>query len=583
MRRYGTVAGGLLWASVLALVPLTAGAQDLDPTVRVSRAYEGKLLEVHKPYYRMSVPDSVERFDLTFDYSVFELPYRGTDAFEPYMLDLKPEKQAVSERTLLVRAGAGYSLHPVADVIWSPSFRGPFRMSVYATHRSYVGKYRAVGFPGFAGSSLSWTGEKYSGYDMETHAGVNGRADWNGGYFSFDIGYDGIAGRDTLLRRNYDAFRVGLRAASQKGQSKHFLYDVRLDYLFGEDKLHYLPDMEYLAEHGLVLDATIGPMLSGDHGILLDTDLDFSSYRGCLSSYAGDFSLTPRYVFDRGRWNLDLGVRLSVLFANDATEGLPVKMHGKGGQFVYPAVHASFEAIRSYMAIFADVTGGNDINTYSGQLFRNRRFAPHFAGSAYPLIDNSVERVTAALGLRGNIASRFGYSLKAGYSNFASALLDAVTLAPDTDGYRAMPSVAYAGYQMFFTGLDCEWHSEDVKAQASFMYRATDLSAANVFAPAPYTASLDVEYNWKKRIYAGIHGDFSSGRHAVSDMSQGELQLTSLRIPWYLDLGLSFEYRFSRRLSFWVYGGNLLNMTIQKVPLYAMSGASITAGVVFSL
>lgn len=74
MRRYGTVAGGLLWASVLALVPLTAGAQDLDPTVRVSRAYEGKLLEVHKPYYRMSVPDSVERFDLTFDYSVFELP-----------------------------------------------------------------------------------------------------------------------------------------------------------------------------------------------------------------------------------------------------------------------------------------------------------------------------------------------------------------------------------------------------------------------------------------------------------------------------------------------------------------------------
>ena len=32
-----------------ALLPLHLAAQNLDPTVEVSRAYEGKLVEVHKP------------------------------------------------------------------------------------------------------------------------------------------------------------------------------------------------------------------------------------------------------------------------------------------------------------------------------------------------------------------------------------------------------------------------------------------------------------------------------------------------------------------------------------------------------
>ena len=52
-------------------------AQNLDPTVEVNRAYEGKLMEVHKPVLKMEVPDSVMQFDLDFDYSVFDRPHKG--------------------------------------------------------------------------------------------------------------------------------------------------------------------------------------------------------------------------------------------------------------------------------------------------------------------------------------------------------------------------------------------------------------------------------------------------------------------------------------------------------------------------
>ena len=57
----------------------------------------------------------------------------------------------------------------------------------------------------------------------------------------------------------------------------------------------------------------------------------------------------------------------------------------------------------------------------------------------------------------------------------------------------------------------------------------------------------------------------------------------AVRLPGYVDLGLSAEYRFNRRMSFWLYGGNLLNMTIQRTPLYAGSGIWFTAGFTFTL
>ena len=58
----------VLSLSALLMSASAAYSQDLDPTVVVDRAYEGKLIEVHKPALEMSVPDTVMRFDLDFDY-----------------------------------------------------------------------------------------------------------------------------------------------------------------------------------------------------------------------------------------------------------------------------------------------------------------------------------------------------------------------------------------------------------------------------------------------------------------------------------------------------------------------------------
>jgi hypothetical protein len=54
-------------------------------------------------------------------------------------------------------------------------------------------------------------------------------------------------------------------------------------------------------------------------------------------------------------------------------------------------------------------------------------------------------------------------------------------------------------------------------------------------------------------------------------------------IPGYADLGVYFEYAASHILSVWARGGNLLNMTIQRNPIYAEKGINFTVGVCLNL
>ena len=79
----------------------SAHAQELDPTVVVNRTYEGQLVDVNKPSFNMMVPDSVTRFDLDFDYTVFEKPYRGSYEFNPYLLKMQPSSAAQKLRQML--------------------------------------------------------------------------------------------------------------------------------------------------------------------------------------------------------------------------------------------------------------------------------------------------------------------------------------------------------------------------------------------------------------------------------------------------------------------------------------------------
>ena len=279
------------------------------------------------------------------------------------------------------------------------------------------------------------------------------------------------------------------------------------------------------------------------------------------------------------------------------------QMHSARGQFVYPDIEIGFDAIRNYLNIYLRADGGEDINRYSDLLSRNRfssiLFAHNYAG--LPLMDNTIKRIDARLGLKGNIGSRFMYDLYGGYARYHNMLMDAVLVNPFAGAVTPepgagmpvslaaplLPAVAYGACNFFYADFRFGWHSQDVTVDGVLSYRHTDLGRTMTpgFSPAPFSADVDVVYNWKKRIFVGLHCDAALARdgYALSLDASSAVSPLAVRLPGYADLGISAEYRFNRKASFWLYGGNLLDMTIQRTPLYCESGIYFTAGITLRL
>lgn len=565
-----------IFVAILAGVSFAnlAVAQDLDPTVVVNSKYEGKLVNMNKPSFEMAMPDSLTRFDLDFDYLVFHQPYKASGASSPYVLTMKPASMAPESAKLYLNAGAGYTLHPTLDFVWSPIRGRKFMLDVYADHRSYVGNYRSFDLKG---------GKDYwSGYDLKSRGGVDGRVELSSLSVGFDVSYYGLASKDLSKTRMYDALDVKVGVSLKPKNASYFKYDVLAAYRFAEDKLQYFNSgRDYLGEHLIDVDATLGQVLGGGHQLLMDVGCDVAIY---APSAVSQLSFVPRYVLTRERWGIDAGIRVSKIIRPKNSQGL----FAKRGQVVYPDVKAYFSAIPDAMRLYVIAGGGNKLNTYASLLDRNHHVDPYYGISVDGLMNVTVERVSASVGIEGRIGSVFSYDLHAGYVNFASDALDAVVLTTDpaTGGDMYLPGFGYGAYQKCFASADWRLMSDDIRFDGKVQYTyAWGLnSPGGLFMPAAVTGDLSFEYNWNKRIFAGVDCNFSTGRHGdVSVKIPGGSGLETAVIPGYVDLGVNCEYAVNRSFSVWARGGNLLNMTIQRNPLFAEKGINFTIGICLNL
>lgn len=548
-------------------------AQNLDPTVEVSRAYEGKLMEVHKPVMEMAVPDSVLKFDLDFDYSVFESPYRGSYEFNPYAMTMRPTVAQQKQKMFYLRAGAGYTLHPTLDLVFSPRSSKAFSMDVYAMNRSYIGEYRNLD------AQLQTVEGYWKGNDLMSKAGADFHFDWRRARLDFGAAYYGLHRKDTAATSGYNAMDVFARLSSKSSWPEHFLYDIGMKYRLAGDRMLSGTSESILREHVVDFDMKIGPVIRGVHNMRFDLGLALGAYSGAFDAGIGEFSFVPHYCFRKGVVDIDLGVRLSKLI----TDG-----EGSRGQLVYPDVTMKFCIAKDALILYIRAGGGNRINTYS-YLLEDNHHLNIASGLRYPFLDATVERVSLILGFEGRLSSKFGYNIRGGYVNYGNAMLAAVapmfTETADTfEGVGFTPAVGYAPYQKWFVALDWNLRTERVALDGGLEYVDSwgdafgQEAASGVFRPAAVTGDVAFEYNFKRRVFAGVDCRFSTSREAsVAGFYR------SCVLPAYADLGISAEYAVGSRFSVWLRGGNLLNMNIQRSPLYAEKGINFTAGICLNL
>lgn len=584
----------LVSAAMLMTAAVSFG-QNFNPTVEVTNTYQGNASEVHKPLLGMNVPDSLLRFDLDFDYEVFEKPYQGAYSFKPYMLNMRPAKDAWRGRKLYLKAGAGYTLHPRFEFVFSPEQSGPFQMSVYASHKSYFGNYHEIKPELQDGLyRMKKSGGKFGGYDALTSAGFDGRYNWDRTILSFGIGYYGLAAKDSVMSRSYNAFDFNARVRSNNDSESYFLYDIGLRGRVANDGLDYksfsFPDgvtVDKQNENWVLLDGLVGPVVNNSRSILVGFEAESASYSRFYDGNIGRVALIPSYRFKSGRWNLNLGVKLEFMFRNDADTLSFGKMGGGKGQIVYPDAHISF-AVGGNVALYADATGGSRLNTYSSQISENHHLNPSFlVAPVYelitPLVDNTVEKVNARIGVRGSAASSFQFDVNGGVGLYGNALMESGLF---TAGGDLVPALAYSDYNLIYANALVGLRTGRVKIDADFRYRGVsfpDNDALNLgFTLPKYSGGVRASYDISSRLYAGINVEAASWRDGKCASVASE-DILDVRVPGYVDLGVNCGYKFNRKWTLWLESGNLLCQTIQRTPFYAEKGPWVIAGISLNL
>ena len=578
------------------LMSYSASAQNLDPTVEVSRDYEGKLLVVHKPILDMAVPDSVYRFDLDFDYSVTDTPYKGAYEFVPYSVDMNLESDRSDENVLYLKAGAGYQLHPTLDFIWSPAFKGPFSLDVYGRNRSYLGNYSAINTPDYANEEVGRVDadsskEPWYGIDLASSAGVTGRYDWANSVFFFDVDYLNLLQSQKediygLRARLYNSAGVALGIAAKDPIAAGIDYTVGLKYKYSDDFLNDQVNKKAgHKSHDLGFGLDVESVLSGGHNLKIDSSFEMTDESGVFDVTAAALEFSPRYVIKGSRWAVEAGLRLSTVFETDGNSS----MYSHKEQVIYPDLRAEYLIFPKFLKTYATVGGGNKMNTYSSLVGENHRVNPYYGRGVWKLLDVTEEKINAEIGFEGHLATRFAYTLKGGYKVYGNAPLQ--TLYVPNPQYGYMPGLGYTSYHMAYASMDFLLDTEAVRVDGNLRFNGvpfvgtTFASRAGFIFPAPFTGDIAFMYDYNDRLYAGVDCEFSTARNgqAYRTISKEEANVYKVTVPGYADLGVSLEYRFRGDMSFWARGGNLLGMTIQRELLYAEKGPYFTAGICLNL
>lgn len=520
--------------AVLAALSFSAAAQNLNPEVRVTNDYMISQGEVSKLDLPMAVPDSLTHFDYHFDYSVSDSPYKGAYEFSPYAVTITPAFRPYDGRKLFLKAGAGFVFKPELDFVWAPLDTKKASLNVFASADGYWGNYRRIGLTSYE----SEAGEYTPGYDFAATAGLDGRFSLGGSDLRVQLGYDGFYNaHEAVAGGAYHSPWLQARFGSEAG--RWMAYDLVLTGRYISDMTEG-PDPLNAFELGFI--ARTAPGIKGwPVTPLLDLDVAANSWYTAVS-------IKPHATVNLGGFDIDAGVSV-----------------GYAGRFtIHPDVTVKYKIPAAGLELFAGAVGKDHHMQYSD--YKSRY---HFYSTQYG--DPSTIRETADffLGVSGHAGTSFQYKLDGGLRMLENAPFWAM------EG-GAGETLFFQPCNLWHASLKLSWSSENFAAEgkADFTKPLRELDPG-VFAPSMLTGGVEFGYNWLKRIYAGMSASGALRRTAVYNGAEKH-------IPGYVDLGVRGEYKFSRKLSFWLKGSNLLAQDIRISPMVSECAPAVVAGVILN-
>ena len=567
-------------SAVLLSLPLCAFSQNINPTVQVTNDYQGKIMEVHKGELPVSVADSLLKFDWNFDYTVTDNPYRGAYDFNPYLIDTTPEATPLKQSKLYLRAGAGYTFHPEASLVYTPLSTGKFGISVYDNFNGFSGDWSAFEINSGKDNKLSRITSK-SGHLYRNRLGVNGRVSLGKPELLFDAGTDLLRSDSFISGNSYDAF--DLKGSLNMNFSR---WDLGIDAGFrrGSNILStkYIDDFdmdESVLDLGLRIVHRYAPGRSFEFHPSMKSDFFYYyDYDGEVTN----FKLSALYRADFSRAHLHAGALVSFVMGS-VDEGMTFLGTGttkpSHGNILYPDFYADYVLVPQTLKVYASLTGGPEVDDL-GTVLDERPFVQPSRTSVF-FADVASTPYDAEMGVTGRIGAKVQYKFDLGYRKVKNELAERIESLD-----ACYPQMLRADYTLLHFDAQMGFTAERYEARWALTLQDAEFDpSVKVVALPNVKASGSFTYNWNKRIYAGVSASYMGRR--VQQYPQEEVPGAdcgyAVKVPGYLDLGLNAEFKYNQRLSFWLRSGNLLCQNVYQQVLFSQKSPWATLGLTFSL
>lgn len=631
MKRYNYYNATLLPVLLAAIMLSSAGKvqaqQKIDPTVEVEKEFDGKMTNIVKGALNSSIPDSLTSFNLNFNYSIFDKPYKDLYEFSPLPSAQLQGKVKEKYPVLMAKAGLGLPLMPFAAVTFQPELKEGNSLVLNASYDGYFGKNRiaAKGPDGKAGvlkegadgsdavtaatDAVLGTGIMY-GYNWK-RGWLRVGADYSNNFYTYygfsENSYmyekytkaadleDRKYMKDNLSHR-YNQAAISMRVGSSNGKEEYsrFSYNFGVLYRFTSDKVCgsiselFGMEQDKLGENYIKADGEISPANGRYNRFSIGINSENSIYSGLQEYKYGIYEITPQYSFEKGRFAFKAGVKLSGRYkSKDFTDD--------NHKYFFVKAGLQYNIVKEKLWFVANIDGGNHLNNYSTILEYNKWISPLAdikAGSTPFLVD---------AGLRGKAYGKLGYDISVKYA-VHKGLIQYVNAPSDNMKIWASNAVMaiYSDHNEFTAKGSVYWKSKRLDAGTEIRYtnwtdgkKGTFASGLKPFGYAPFAWKIYGTYNWLERIYVGIGAELRSATPISVEYGtppessywdeDSANEFTAIERDSVLDLNVNAKYVINNNFSVFVHGKNLLNAQIEYLPNYLEKGISFTAGVLVKL
>ena len=560
-----------------ALLPLRAQ----NATVEVSRPYDVNLDGIRKPAIPTSVDDSLQRFDVHFDYSIFNRPYKDLYDFTPYESIQLATVGANRTPFVYTRLGAQYAprekgIMPAGEIYLQTKPKNGFCSGLYGLHNSYFGK-------------LDPKGENpLKARKMQNTIGGDITYDWATGEMMLDVKYDADryrhkqleAGLPTAKHANNDV-TVSFNLNSAQKEANTVYYDVTMGYRNTWKDF----SIENAEGYGSRLDnASIGESLISvkgyvgasfdKHRIYVDMNIQHAGYRGIRDFSAGVVEFSPFYQLNIKRLRARLGVKFGSRYGQEGE--IPVEDADLSPRSsIFPDIDVRYTLVDKTLWVHTQLTGGNDLNAFSRMVDDCPIVYP---GSR---MEFGRRPLDATLSLESVLAGRLGLNLEGNYRITRNKMI----FVPLEDGVGMTQMTAlYRDVNQYSVQAEVFWKSQDltVGGRVRYAYYYDPDYKSRVTEMPRWTGNFFLRYNFRERIIAQLECNYrgaTSGEiasYAATDVR------SYYQVPSILDVDLNVNYLINNHFSVFAKVGNLLNRRNQYIPLYIEPGINFGTGVCFN-